>query len=530
MKLDELMGLVITELYSGMTGGSAQLPMPADTAINWVFPGMTFDESAFDFAIAGPYAGPTPLTLDYFKAIADAILAADPKKERKDVYDEARRMYQQNLLGTFENWSRLVNFIPLLTPQGDAPTWSTEHRDKAKAPYTQIVYAQSGRNLSDIWADLINDCDLADDDLTDQQKATIERLRSLLQEKVEMEDFITGEKRTEVRPSRVMVAYTDYRTKYENAVIDYAARLARSQSGSAEDVIEWNRSGAIYRQRALQAMSDWIGQGYKNDVERAQAVIDNLTGTSMVQWWERLEANVREVETTISGEYGYPFYPATIVPGAFARSPGWSHYQQMNLVQQFHTEGTMRVGTASIGIPLGIVNIGGAGGGGTVKFETECKSNSFGMEFEYTQVQIVYPYLNLNFLYSRGWKPGHGFVQNHGELLSDGKNDPKGAMIGVPTKALFVRKLKIHSQEVVDHVKSNTSHISAGGTIAIGPVVLGGGYAQATHTTDSSFSIDGASISIPAPTLVAFVSTLLPLSPNPDPNIKKWTKSGDVPK
>lgn len=73
MRLEDLSGKIIDELYSGLTGGSAELPLPENININWLQPGIPFHESAFDWAIAGPYAGPTPLTLDYFRELVETL-------------------------------------------------------------------------------------------------------------------------------------------------------------------------------------------------------------------------------------------------------------------------------------------------------------------------------------------------------------------------------------------------------------------------------------------------------------------------
>ena len=73
MDVQDLMGRVVDELYAGLTGGSAELPLPSRTKINWVLPGIPLHESFFDFAIAGPYAGPSPATLDEFEKMVKAI-------------------------------------------------------------------------------------------------------------------------------------------------------------------------------------------------------------------------------------------------------------------------------------------------------------------------------------------------------------------------------------------------------------------------------------------------------------------------
>ena len=87
--------------------------------------------------------------------------------------------------------------------------------------------------------------------MTEEQKKLVERMKRLLMEEVEVEDLLTGEKKKEYRESRVMTAYKEKQIAYENAVIDYAQKLARANNGTAADLIEWNRSGGIYKQRAI---------------------------------------------------------------------------------------------------------------------------------------------------------------------------------------------------------------------------------------------------------------------------------------
>ena len=76
-------------------------------------------------------------------------------------------------------------------------------------------------------------------------------MKALLQVKVEKEDFLTGEVKEEIVDSPALTLYNEKKLAYENAVIDYASRRARANSGTAADLIEWSRSGGI-----LQATRD----------------------------------------------------------------------------------------------------------------------------------------------------------------------------------------------------------------------------------------------------------------------------------
>lgn len=526
MNLDELGGYLLDALYAGLTGGTAELPLPQNMIINWIQPGIPFDASAFDFAIAGPFAGPSPLTLPYFRELVQAIQGtaegdAEPMT-REAAIEEAKRMYQQHLLGSWEQWSRLVDFIPLVNPKPADTVWRAQSR-QGKQQHVGIVYGQAGQQLSKIYADTLERCEVADEELTEQQKKLVERAKALLQEEVEVEDFLTGEKKTEIRESRVMIAYKEKRVAYENAVIDYAVRLARANNGTSADLIEWSRSGGVYKQRANQALRDWIGTGYKEDVELAQATISHILGGSMVAWKDKLTQDLDDIENNVQGAFGYPFFPATVLPGGFARSMGWSRLSERELHSKRRSSSTSRNWSATAGLSLGFLNIGAAGGGSHRREEFSFQQEQFGVEFDYTQAEIVRPAFNPNFFLSRGWRPGDEFVRDYGtNVHSDGKPEPKGVMIGYPTKALFIRDLTIYSSEFASFMRTKQDDIRGGGFVGWGPFNLGGTYAQSNKQSESNLDIQAASITVRGLQLVGFVSALFPYTANPSPDVKRW--------
>ncbi|MFD2091136.1 hypothetical protein [Blastococcus deserti] len=524
MDLKQLMGRVIDTLYDGLTGGSAELPLPDNVMLNWLMPGVPFDPSAFDFAIQGPFAGPSELTLDSFRELVEALMADDGDgqgMDRAQAVEQAKVLYQQNLLGSWEQWSRLVDFIPLGVPSAEGSRWSAT-RGQGKHKHVSVVFAQANQTLSHVYRDTLERCEVADEPLTEQQQKIVDRMRELLTENVEVEDFITGEKRVEPRESRAMIAYKEKRSAYDNAVTDYASRLARANNGTAADLIEWQRSGGIYRRRATDALRDWIATGYKNDIERAQATLSHILGGSMVQWKDNLLQILADIDNNTTGAFGYPFHPASVLPGGFARSTGWSHFSETDMQRRVSSSSTSRQGTASVGFTLGFFSFGGAGGGGVKEEEFSFQSESFGMEFDYTTVEIMRPAFNPNFFLSRGWRPRDSFIRDHGPLHSNGEQPPKGAMIGYPTKALFVRDLKIYSTDVARFMRSRETDVKGGATFAIGPIGVGGTYQQSSKQGQSNLTVHSDSIEVTGLQLVCFLSALFPYTANPSPDVKHW--------
>ncbi len=526
MDVKELMGKVVDALYDGLTGGSAELPLPDNVMINWIQPGIPFDPSAFDFAIAGPFSGPTPLTLPYFKELVETLMG--PPQEgtegglsREAAVEQAKLMYQQHLLGTWEQWSRLVDFIPLPTPSAADSRWRASG-GQGKYKHVSVVYGQSAHRLSELYEDTLRRCEVADEELTEAQQAIVDRMRALLMETVEVEDFLTGEKTQESRDSRAMTAYKAKRSAYDNAVTDYASRLARANGGSAQDLVEWQRSGGIYRRRATEALRDWEASGYKLDVERAQATLNHILGSSMVAWKTRLLESIDDINNNTTGQFGYPFFPATVLPGAFARSEGWSEYHERKVSRRTSSSSSSHSGSGGVAFSLGIFSIGGGGGHSVQEHQCQVEADDFGMRFEYTTVEISRPAFNPGFFSSRGWRPTTEFVDDHGPHHSDGGKPPTGAMVGFATKALFIRDLTIYSSAFASFMRSMQSQTEGGGMIGIGPFCIGGKYQQTNREDQSNLQIDTSSITVRGMQLVGFMSALIDKAADPNPDVTAW--------
>lgn len=521
MDIQDLMGIVIDELYAGLTGGSAELPLPPRTKINWVLPGIPLHKSFFNFAIAGPYAGPSPATLDDFEKLVKTIEgdndAAEPMS-REDVLEEAKRMYQQDLLGSWEQWSRLVDFIPLMNPTVEDGSWSSSDNQGSQG-HKGVVYGQAGQTLSQVYRDTLERCLVANEQLTEQQEKIIERMKKILQVEVEREDFLTGEIKKEFIESPAMTLYNEKKLAYENAVTDYAARLARSQTGSAADLIEWIRSGGIYKQRAMRARRDWMAIGNKNAIERAQSAIAHITGGSMVAWKQALLDNVLDIEDNMMGAFGYPFFPATVLPGAFSRTSGWTKYSERSLTQKVKSSSSSSSSSVFGGFSMGIFSIGGSGSSSRKDSDFSIERDDFGIEFEYTQVEICRPAFNPNFFLSRGWKPRDSFIADYNSVHSDGKKNPSGAFVGYPTKVLFVRNLRIYSSELAQYMETKKKSIKGGAVIGIGPFMIGGNYAHSSRESESTLEVDTSSITIKGMQLIGFLSSLFPASSNSNPDV-----------
>ena len=177
-------------------------------------------------------------------------------------------MPQQNLLGTWEQWSRLVDFIPLVNPTAEESR-SVAKRQQGKHKHLSIVYAQANQTLSQVYQDTLQRCEVADEQLTQERRTSSSGCGPADQSRSRSRTSSRGRSaRATGEPGHARVQGEAQRL--QNAVIDYAARLARANGGSAaEHFVEWQRSGGVYRRRATEALRDWIGSGSRRHRTRA---------------------------------------------------------------------------------------------------------------------------------------------------------------------------------------------------------------------------------------------------------------------
>ena len=107
-------------------------------------------------------------------------------------------------------------------------------------------------------------------------------------------------------------------------------------------------------------------------------------------------------------------------------------------------------------------------------------------------------------------------------MHSDGQPEPKGCMIGYPTKALFIRNLTITSQSLASALSKHEDDIKVGGFVGWGPFNIGGRYSQSNKSSESNLDLHRATITVRGLQLVAFLSALFPYSANPSPDVKNW--------
>lgn len=535
-----LANMIMGKLYNVLTSGDETVPKSDDNFFTWCTPGMPVDAADFDFLSTGLTGMPSKEQIEGLRAAqapvkppeagdkkpedgaapapapADSGLSA-AQIEQLRANDSVRR-YQQA-----ESLARFVDFVPDVSKFGNDQ-------------FAKFNIANNEGSLSRIWERLLRNSQVAQSSLTDAEKKKIEKLRGLLQVKKQKKSLIDETIVTEVtEPSPVVVAYNEKMAAYQAAALEYNNhRIDALTATNQKAVHDWSLNAKIYRRNVTAAMSDWISNGYKNDVEEIGGYIDQVMARDLTMLKAQYKDDFDKAKLTGIAS-GSDFYYTALVPSSFAKAAGWTTFR----FDKGDITGSQTTKTNStkwnVEAKASFLGIGSASGSHSdskehQEFHGKLNSDQFSLQFDIAQVQIVRPWLAEWFFNSTAWRFDENNVDSQGDMLCDGGSPPKGLLPAYPTSMVFVRNLKLRigkSKEFSDFI-SDTKSKSTGGKVgaSFGPFSLGGGgsYSSSSGNTNKTWgsSHDDQGMDVPGLQVIGFKCHVLPKSPRPNPKIKEW--------
>jgi hypothetical protein len=191
-KPENLMNSVLAKVYDIINNGDGvTVPKSEDNFFSWCSPGIPFDESDFDFLQQGLTGVIKPESLT--KKNADGT-----ETTRELTEEERNQLLAQNTTQLYmqaEQFARFVDIIPDASGINDSLTRMNVKSDEG--------------TLSDVYEFVLRFSQVADTELTADEKAKLAKYRELLQVEREKEDLITGEKVKVVEASPLVKLYTD---------------------------------------------------------------------------------------------------------------------------------------------------------------------------------------------------------------------------------------------------------------------------------------------------------------------------------
>lgn len=517
----QLINSVMSKLYDVLTNGDDTVPASEDNFFSWCTPGIPVDAADFDFLTQGVTGVVRKAQADVVAAPGDPADAAPrplPTAELERLRaQDAVRLYLQE-----ENFARLVDFIPDVT--------KAENAGAARLS----VLANEG-TLSEVYARVLRMSQVAQADLPEETRAKIDKFRALLRTTVKKKDIIDDSEVETIEPSPLVTLYNQKQAAYLDATLEYnKARIEAMTGDNAQAVHFWSLNAAVLRRRVQSAMADWVSTGHKNDYERIAAFIDQVMQRDLTLLKQEYRDDLEKARKTgiVSGA---DYFPATLIPGNFVSSSGWTQFTFKSSDLQAHTMSTYTNKKWKVDANASWLGIfGGSGSAGSSSAQSEysekINTDEFSLSFEIAQVPIVRPWCHWSFLTSKTWRFDPSIPGKLGEMLSNGEAPPHGLMPAYPSAVVFIRKLKLslgQNERFATFMKSHkSSQQDGGGYVRFGPFFGGGSgknmSSNGTTQRDWGYRDDQQGMTVEGMQIAGFRCHVMPRSPDPLETIATW--------
>lgn len=461
----------------------------------WLSVGIPFAQEDLDFLING-------FTGIVKKQEGDA---EELTKERINqlMASDVVRKYQQA-----EQFARLCDMIP--------------DTSGIKGSVTMNVFNPEN-TLSQVYEQILEFSQIAHYVPDAKTKMNIMRLRGLLQQTVTKKDLITEEETEVIEESELVKKYNEKLEKYLNVALDYNTHKINALAGNNPAAVHHFAMNAnTLRYRVTDALNDWVTNGYKDHYDQITAYISQVEARSMTMLKREYKDDL--VRAKITGiASGSDFYYTSLIPGSFARNDGgWTKLEFTNNEFDSTFSFKSRETEGSLGLQIGRFTLGPDGSRKYESTSEKIDTSEFSLTFKIAQVPISRPWFNVNFLISNCWRFDQSNPEFKERMVSDGLMPPNGMIPAYTTTAIFVKDLNLKFSESNKDLFNELKEWSVEGQVGFGPFFLGGSHTSKDETKNLETSESEQVIIVEGMQLIGFKCHILPLSPNPKPNVDEW--------
>ncbi len=353
--------------------------------------------------------------------------------------------------------------------------------------------------------------------LSQQELDMLDRAKKMLNQDTQVLDIYTGQTRIVTGDTPLFERYKALKTLYENAVLSYNSLYFNSLNASDQrSRIEWSINEPVYKSRVQTAYQTWLP--VKQNIEQALSIIENLDGRGATKYWSELLEDFNNAKQA-GGSIGEEIRLTKYFPDSFwdeAHKDSWTKFSfKSSEINTIDTQTSSSWGGGA-SASFGLWSIGGDASYSSQSKTYNSDSNNLNIDVELVKIPIRRSWFDGGIFKSRGWQ----FDPNiNRDLLSDGGQPPKGTLIGYCTSIIVARNLNLYMDLSSTRDSYVASQFSSSMKAGWGPFSIRGNYTRSTQASTHNFSFDSGAISCPGMQIIAFVNELLPLSPNPDPNL-----------
>ncbi len=449
-----------------------------------------------------------PVNAEDFAFLKGLRRPVDPEKWQgmsEEDRETARGDASYELTVAMDNFSLLVDTVPNKSGMIDSlQVWEPQNR------------------ISHIYGSLFDSTEVADTVTSPHVQERIDKIRAELMPQTVTKTTADGLEVTEEMPSKLETAYTYYAVEYNNALEKYIDLMGKAVTGSAADVQKASMLGPQLYKMVSTAYDKWETSGFKSKYEKLTADLSQLEGTSMSLLKKQYEEIFRRsTRTSLIDSLDYNV--ARIVPAGFYDSGGWTGFSFSS--SQLKSTDLTKTQKYSGGARYAF--FGGAKGSHTrLDTSNSISFDSSKIEFELTQVPIVRSWFREDFLLSNKWrfKPGTtaAGTEGKGVLSSGDPADPRGSLFAYPTVFIFARNIKL-SRSTYEKMQTEATRSTDGkGGFNLGPFSMGAKASYNTTEKDLQVTQQDDMMVVNGMQAIGFRNHILPLCPDPDPEVTAW--------
>ncbi|MGZ3754664.1 MAG: hypothetical protein ACXVAY_15500 [Mucilaginibacter sp.] len=414
-------------------------------------------------------------------------------------------------------------------PAGAAPTVDINSLIAAKVGQSELNYFQTfnltdakltmdekysvmpdAGHVSDAWFAIINGA---------QEVASNMQLNQAMQNSIKAAQAVLIDPKTG-NPTDHYNKYLNYQKAYFNAVQNLNGQYANAIS-DPNGMAMWPITGKIPQEQVNSAMENWVGLGYKVEIETAQ---DTLNAQGMDPAIALINRAKLAYENSLVEIGTLGLFPYTMITPSTFYDPyiqdGWTRYSQEDSSYNKTTSTSSSSESGSAGFSLGFFSIGATGGHDQSRSDLQIDTTGLKISFEYCTADINRPWLDTNLLNLGNWF----LLDNPKNCISDGTYGQqlnaapdKGTFLpSIVTSLILIRNLKIEWQMTHAQQQMFKESSSGGGVVGYGPFICGGTVTTSDGNTNDVGIANSQGIHVQGVQLVGYCSTITPASPRLD--------------
>lgn len=402
---------------------------------------------------------------------------------------------------------------------------STKDEVKACSRFSQLVnsippptgtWQLTNNKVWDVYERSISDIQLPETNLTEREREILERAQTFLDRTVTTVDPFTLEEKVDIRASAAYQAYETLAAQYRSAVVKLnQSRISASSNPTPENVQDWTNNGPFYEDVVRDAYAKWGSLGYRETVQRAQALISGFAARGPERYYERLRASLelaRKKDFT-----GFTYFPTFAYPEKIL-SPefngAWTKFSFSSTeISSFQSKSSTSWGGGTSG-GWGLWSWGGSASYQETRQRATYDSSVEFIKADLIQVPLLRPWMSTWIYNSRGWR-GLSTIGEVGSI-SSGSRPLTGQMPVIPTSMILAKNVLVKMDAFSSDFQSFYSKFSSSASIGWGPFSLKGNYSREESTTQHDVRITNEGLVVESPQIIGFVCEVLPKSPDPD--------------